>query len=234
MTWHRRRQSTAIEAKGIRLGVMAEEETSKRTRKSPQERRAEVLDAAVQLISERGFNGISIQDVADRVGISKQGVLRYVENKDKMLALVYDEYYGQTGTPEDFFSSGMPGSDPSAPHFPAYLRYLVKHNSRRRMMVQLFTVLSAESPNPDHPLHDEFMGRMEDICAKPWKSWMAFSCGGCANRKWTCVRNGPKWRICCFPRPSGMHTADFMCVPHTFGGDLTATLILLIFYCGSA
>ena len=79
---------------------MAEEETSKRTRKSPQERRAEVLDAAVQLISERGFNGISIQDVADRVGISKQGVLRYVENKDKMLALVYDEYYGQTGTPE--------------------------------------------------------------------------------------------------------------------------------------
>ena len=233
---------------------MAEEETSKRIRKSPQERRAEVLDAAVQLISERGFNGISIQDVADRVGISKQGVLRYVDNKDKMLALVYDEYYGQTGTPEDFFSSGMPGSDPSAPHFPAYLRYLVKHNSRRRMMVQLFTVLSVESLNPDHPLHDEFMGRMEDIwehyskyrnwahgpaacgqwCAKPWKSWMAFSCGGCANRKWTCVRNGPKWRICCFPRPSGMHAADFMCVPHTFGGDLTATLILLIFYCGSA
>lgn len=97
---------------------MAEEETSKRTRKSPQERRAEVLDAAVQLISERGFNGISIQDVADRVGISKQGVLRYVENKDTMLALVFDEYYGQTGTPEDFFSSSMPGSDPSAPHFP--------------------------------------------------------------------------------------------------------------------
>ena len=165
MTWHRRRQSTAIDAKGIRLGVMAEEETSKRTRKSPQERRAEVLDAAVQLISERGFNGISIQDVADRVGISKQGVLRYVENKDKMLALVYDEYYGQTGTPEDFFSSGMPGSDPSAPHFPAYLRYLVKHNSRRRMMVQLFTVLSAESLNPDHPLHDEFMERMDNIWA---------------------------------------------------------------------
>ena len=47
---------------------MAEEETPKRIRKSPQERREEVLDAAVQLISERGFNGISIQDVADRVG----------------------------------------------------------------------------------------------------------------------------------------------------------------------
>ena len=40
------------------------------------------------------------------------------------------------------------------------------------MMVQLFTVLSAESLNPDHPLHDEFMGRMEDIWERyskyPW------------------------------------------------------------------
>lgn len=53
-----------------------EEQTPKRIRKSPEERREEVLDAAVQLISERGFNGISMQDVADKVGISKQGVLR--------------------------------------------------------------------------------------------------------------------------------------------------------------
>mgnify|MGYP002515920724 FL=1 len=148
---------------GIRLGTMAEGTTSKRVRKSPEERRAEVLDAAVQLISERGYNGVSIQDVADRVGISKQGVLRYVENKDNMLAMVFNEYYATTGTPEDFFSSGMPGSDSAAPHFPAYLRYLVRHNSRRRMMVQLFTVLSAESLNPGHPLHDEFAERMDSI-----------------------------------------------------------------------
>ena len=45
------------------------------------------------------------------VGISKQGVLRYVGNKDNMLAMVFNEYYGETGTPEDFFASGMPGSD---------------------------------------------------------------------------------------------------------------------------
>lgn len=40
------------------------------------------------------------------------------------------------------------------------------------MMVQLFTVLSAESLNPDHPLHDEFMERMDNIWAHysryPW------------------------------------------------------------------
>lgn len=151
---------------------MAEEEVTKRVRKSPEERREEVLDAAVQLISERGFNGISIQAVADRVGISKQGVLRYVGNKDNMLAMVFNEYYGQTGTPEDFFASGMPGSDPTAPLFPAYLRYLVKHNSRRRMMVQLFAVLSAEALNPNNPLYDDFNSRIDGIWEKysryPW------------------------------------------------------------------
>lgn len=37
----------------------------KRVRKSPGERRQEILDAAVRLISERGYNGTSVQDVAD-------------------------------------------------------------------------------------------------------------------------------------------------------------------------
>lgn len=196
--------------------------------------------------------------MADRVGISKQGVLRYVDNKDQNAGAGIRRILRA-----DRHAGGLllrVYSDPSAPHFPAYLRYLVKHKlAPPHDGAAVQTVLSVESLNPDHRLHDEFMGRMEDIwehyskypwvvppqlgawftacgqwCAKPWKSWMAFSCGGCANRKWTCVRNGPKWRICCFPRPSGMHAADFMCVPHTFGGDLTATLILLIFYCGSA
>ena len=77
---------------------------------------------------------------------------------------------GWAGTAEDFFASGMLGSDSTAPLFPAYLRYLVRHNSRRRMMVQLFTVLSAESLNPEHPLHDEFTARMDDI----WENYSRY------------------------------------------------------------
>ena len=69
MTWHRRRQSTAIDAKGIRLGVMAEEETSKRTRKSPQERRAEVLDAAVQCYALEGAYPQSLSYLEENYGV---------------------------------------------------------------------------------------------------------------------------------------------------------------------
>ena len=97
----------------------------KRVRKSPGERRQEILDAAVRLISERGYNGTSVQDVADAVGVTKQGVLRYFPSKDNLLAAVYHENYNTFGSVEDFMASGLPGSGPDDFRLPAYLRFLV-------------------------------------------------------------------------------------------------------------
>lgn len=142
----------------------------KRVRKDPDERRREILRAAVRLISERGYNGISIQDVADEVGVTKQGVLRYIGSKDNLLAKVYRDNYNATGNVEDFLESGLPGSRPDDLRFPAYLRYLVRYNAGRRMLVQLFSMLQVESFNPDHPLHDEFAGRQDAI----WRYYCGF------------------------------------------------------------
>ena len=44
-----------------RLGGMVKQ---KRVRKTPEERMGEITRAAAKLISERGFNGISLKDVA--------------------------------------------------------------------------------------------------------------------------------------------------------------------------
>ncbi|MBW3078104.1 TetR/AcrR family transcriptional regulator [Bifidobacterium simiiventris] len=142
----------------------------RRVRKSPDERRREILDAAVRLISERGYNGISLQDVADEVGVTKQGVLRYIGSKDNLLAMVYRDNYNATGNVEEFMESGLPGSAPDDLRFPAYLRFLVRYNSGRRMLVQLFSVLQVESFNPDHPLHAEFAGRADGM----WEYYSAF------------------------------------------------------------
>ena len=38
------------------------------------------------------------------------------------------------------------------------------------MSVSKFTVLSAESLNPEHPLHDEFTARMDDI----WENYSQY------------------------------------------------------------
>lgn len=146
-------------------------EPQRRVRKSPDERRREIIDAAVRLISERGYNGISVQDVADMVGVTKQGVLRYIGSKDNMLAMVYRDNYNVDGNVEDFMRSGLAGSFEDDLHFPAYLRYLVRYNASRRMLVQLFSMIQVESFNPDHPLHDEFAGRPDGI----WNYYRGFN-----------------------------------------------------------
>lgn len=143
----------------------------KRIRKSPLERKREILDAAVRLISERGYNGTSVQDVADAVGVTKQGVLRYIGSKDNLLGMVYLESYNVGGDITEFLESGLPGSTADDLRLPAYLRYLVHYNSQRRMLVQLFSVLQVETFNPDHPLHEEFAGRQDAI----WRHYSDFN-----------------------------------------------------------
>lgn len=145
----------------------------KRVRKTPEERMGEITRAAAKLISERGFNGISLKDVADEVGMSQPGLLHYIGNKDGLLQLLITDVYDASGTPDDFLASGLPSSDPEAPLFPAYLRFLVRHNAARRMMVQLYMVLEAEAFNPEHPLYDYFRNRplsVWDYYSRfPWK-----------------------------------------------------------------
>ena len=145
----------------------------KRIRKTPEERMGEITRAAAKLISERGFNGISLKDVADEVGMSQPGLLHYIGTKDGLLQLLITDVYDASGTPDDFLASGLPGSDPEGPSFPAYLRFLVRHNAARRMMVQLYMVLEAEAFNPEHPLYDYFRNRplsVWDYYSRfPWK-----------------------------------------------------------------
>ena len=136
-----------------------EESVNTRTRKFPQQLEEEILRATVKLISQRGYNGISLRDVASEVGMTQQGVLHYVGNKAGLAAMVMKEFYDPTSMPGDFLASGLPGSDRDAPHFPAYLRYVVRENAKRRDLVQMFAILQAESIDPDHPAHDYFEHR---------------------------------------------------------------------------
>ena len=54
----------------------------KRVRKTPEERMGEIPRAAAKLISERGFNGISLKDVANVVGMSQPCLRHYIDKKE--------------------------------------------------------------------------------------------------------------------------------------------------------
>ena len=48
-------------------------------------RREEILEAAMQVFAERGFKGASFDEVAERAGLTRQGVLHYFPSKKKLL-----------------------------------------------------------------------------------------------------------------------------------------------------
>lgn len=130
-----------------------------RVRKSPEERRREIMDAAVRLVGEKGYSGTSLKEIADAVGMSQPGLLHYIGTKEGLLSMLITDNYDVYGTPEDFMKSGLPGSEPEAPLFPSYLRYLVRYNAQRRELVRLYMVLESEAYSPEHPLHEYFENR---------------------------------------------------------------------------
>ncbi|AVV45658.1 TetR/AcrR family transcriptional regulator [Streptomyces sp. P3] len=49
------------------------------------ERREQVLEAALEVLAARGFKGTSIDAVAERAGLTRQGVLHYFPSKKRLL-----------------------------------------------------------------------------------------------------------------------------------------------------
>jgi AcrR family transcriptional regulator len=59
-----------------------------RARLPAAERRRQILEMTTKLIAERGFWGLSMQDVADGCGLTVPGMLHHVGSKDSLLVAV--------------------------------------------------------------------------------------------------------------------------------------------------
>ena len=131
------------------------------------ERRLQIMEVASAMIAERGFWGMSMQDVADRCGLTVPGLLRHVGSKVGMLVAVLGQRdiedvrslrrqlgVGAGEVPDDWATGGPTGVD---------LRGLcsatMRTNAQQPEIVQLFTVLEAEALSPSHPAHEFFVTR---------------------------------------------------------------------------
>jgi AcrR family transcriptional regulator len=57
--------------------------------------RAQVLTAAAELLSAKGYRNTSMQDVADRVGMTKGAVYFHFRSKEALAVAVVQHHYGQ-------------------------------------------------------------------------------------------------------------------------------------------
>jgi AcrR family transcriptional regulator len=144
-----------------------------RVRLPAAQRRRQIVEAASQVIAERGFWGLSMQDVADRTGLTVPGLLRHVGSKAGLLMVVVEDrdaadteaLAAELGiqrpeVPEQWAHSGAGGLG-----LPQLCAAIVRRNAARRESVRLFTVLQAESLDPAHPAHDFFAARQERTLA---------------------------------------------------------------------
>ncbi|PCG87730.1 TetR family transcriptional regulator [Streptomyces sp. WZ.A104] len=121
-----------------------------------EERRAGILNATLEVIAERGYRGATLGAVAERVGLSQQGLLHYFPTKEALLvAVLADRDRWDTGggpREEGSWRLDLLGS-------------LVEYNAMRPGIVQTFSALLGESVTEDHPARDFFTRRYTQVRA---------------------------------------------------------------------
>jgi AcrR family transcriptional regulator len=112
-------------------------------------RRAEIIHHATEAFSQRGYQASSLREIAASAGMTQPGLSHHFGTKEELLVAVLadkDRTYIQEipQTSEDVV---------------AQLREIVQRNSARYELMRLFTVLTGEAVNPEHPAHEFFQDR---------------------------------------------------------------------------
>ncbi|MGW4850081.1 TetR/AcrR family transcriptional regulator [Streptomyces sp. NPDC004288] len=120
-----------------------------------EERRADILRAALEVIAERGYRGATLGSVAERVGLTQQGLLHYFPTKEALLVAVLEER-------DRWDTSG--GRDREGWRLDL-LESLVEYNAMRPGIVQTFSALLGESVTDGHPARAFFTERYAQVRA---------------------------------------------------------------------
>ena len=124
-----------------------------------------IADATAAALGRHGFYGMTIQEVADAVGLTKPGLLHYVGNKLGLMTLALDYYdASEQGSRQVFRGILNADEDDTAGYcLPELFRRNIAVNMQRPEMVRMFAILNGESISPDAPFHDYFVNRDSNI-----------------------------------------------------------------------
>jgi len=74
-----------MDTRADRAGTAGAGERPPRQRMAPEERREAILEAALSVFSDLGYTQATLNDVADRVGVTKGCLYHYFESKERLL-----------------------------------------------------------------------------------------------------------------------------------------------------
>lgn len=111
------------------------------------ERREQILDAALQVIAERGYRATSVSELAAAVGLSQTGILHYFGSKEELFIAVLRK--------RDELAVAAPRGRHPVEAFVDVMR----KNAEVPGLVELYAYMSVEASNPQHPAHQFMLDR---------------------------------------------------------------------------
>lgn len=142
---------------------MVPQATSSERRSYPkgQARRQQILDAALEVFARGGFHSGSLREIARRVGLTNAGVMHHFASKEDLFIEVLRQ--------RDERVRAAAG-DVSEQTLVEQTRTVVAYNQSTRGLTSLYTVVSAEATDSEHPAHDYFVSRYAEARAHAEKT----------------------------------------------------------------
>jgi TetR/AcrR family transcriptional regulator, cholesterol catabolism regulator len=113
---------------GTRLPRATGQDLPAVTRRDRQRRREELIEIACHIFAEKGFDGATLQDIADQFGVLKGSLFHYIQSKDDLLFEIIDRVYAGA---EDAIWSIARADDTAVSRLRrlivAYVRYVTDH-----------------------------------------------------------------------------------------------------------
>ncbi|MEV1128391.1 TetR/AcrR family transcriptional regulator [Agromyces sp. NPDC049794] len=121
-----------------------------------QAKRQEIVDAALVVFGRSGFHSGSLREIAKRVNLTPAGLMHHFAGKEELFTEVLRQ--------RDARVQAAAG-DVSEVTLLEQVRKVVAYNQTTRGLTSLYTVISAEATDTEHPAHEDFARRYADSAA---------------------------------------------------------------------
>ncbi|MFI1199940.1 TetR family transcriptional regulator [Streptomyces sp. NPDC020883] len=108
-------------------------------------RRAQIIEAAIEVIAERGFAKASMAQIAERAGISKGVISYHFAGKNELIERAVEQVYDALGT---FVASRLAGESGTDVWLRVYIgslaEYMAEHRAQLAALGEIFTHFRSE------------------------------------------------------------------------------------------
>ena len=112
-------------------------------------KRDEILQIALELFAEKGYDRVSVREIARAAGLSQAGLLHHFSGKEELFLEVLRRRDDRDGDPVEH----------KHVHSVDHLIAAVRNNESEAGLVRLFVTMSAEGTELDSPTHEFFVRR---------------------------------------------------------------------------